>query len=255
MPTATYHLSSEELAAAVALSGQHEKATGLLRTIAGEVPGEQLAAMLNTAHHSLMSRGLCSVDGSDQLVDGMTDLVKGVLNPDALIRATKTAPFGEWALNFFRITNGWLRQRNINLWISRYDLPIVNPVIAEEIISFYNSHYDQHMVGRQITLPDGFFEYSPEQRRDESFLREELSRVAKDDDARRASGEIAHAEWRGTFFREGEASSPVVFLIQGPCTLWRVAAEQAENHPEGVRLWLVALSADEFKKVVNTIIT
>ncbi len=255
MPTATYHLSSEELAAAVALSGQHEKAAGLMRAIAGDVPAEQIAAMLNTAHHSLMSRGLCSVDGSDLLVDGMTELVKGIFNPGGLIRATKTAPFGEWVLNFFRITNGWLRQKNINLWISRYDLPIVSPVIAEEIISFYNSHYDPDLVGRQISLPDGFFEYSPEQRRDETFLSEELSKTAKDDDARWASGEIANAEWRGTFFRERESSSPVVFLIQGPCTLWRVAAEQAENHPDRVRLWLVALSAGEFEKVINAIIT
>lgn len=255
MQKKTYFLSSEEFAAVVALTGEHEQAAALLRIIVGDIPKDQLAAVIDTAQHSLMARGLCSVDGPERLVDEMVELVKGIFNQSGLIRATKTAPFGEWVLNFFRITNGWIRQKNINLWVSQYDLPIVDPGMSEEIINFYHSHYDLQLAGRQITLPDGFFDYSPEQRRDEAFLHGELSRLAKEEDARLAAQEIAHAEWRGTLFREDESPSPVVFLIQGPRTLWRVAAEQAEDHPEGVRLWLVALSADEFKKVVNAIIT
>lgn len=107
----SFSLSIEEVAFALAAAGDSDGAAGFLQSLVGNLSPDQLSGRLTAASHSLLARGILTIDLSNQQSSMSTDLARIVsvfTNATSSIRCTKTVNAGEMTVTYFFDRDGCL---------------------------------------------------------------------------------------------------------------------------------------------------
>jgi len=242
-------LSTEEFEVANAAVGKEAESAGILRSAFGEISAEEIVGRFSAAQHSLMARGLLKFENDAPVLNpSLITIVNGIYASSDITRASKTSPKGwEDILSTLNTPNGWLEQFTYNQYICQLRFPVEPGDIQSRFARFYAPVFEKSMQGQVVKLPPNFFDFTVEQRRDRRFLYERVFLASKNASAsENFAVEMAAALWRGSVMRLQPSGETALFLIQGPKTLWKIAAESRSN--DQIDLFAQAIDEAEFLK-------
>jgi len=224
----TCTLSIEEFAVAVAAVEKPAESAGILKSTFGEMSAEETRGRFSAAQHALLARGLLKIENERAVLNSsLAAAVNGIFTCTEFFRASKTSPNGwEDILSTLHTPAGWLEQFTHDQFICQLRFPIEMADVKTRFVRFYSPVFDKGMKGQAVKLPDNFFEFNIEQRRDKRFLYDQLMLLSENSFAsENFAAEMANAIWRGTLMRLQPTGESTLFLIQGPRTLWKITAQ------------------------------
>lgn len=235
-------LSVEELAFAMGVLGGGEMASGILQAVLGQREKAEMDGRLYAAGHSLMARGLLTVDVASQSkeLDGrLSSMVEVMLASDFTLRCSRSARGEEQVLNLFFRRGQIVSERVIQDVVCEIEPLASADEAAEQVRRFFGLPAGGRAAGTQgsagtiaADLLDQIRQTTPGASAEEVAQRLQEAGLAAQP-ARLVAEDLLAPDYRGAVLRVdnvgGRAVSERGFLIlKGQARFWLLAIRPQE---------------------------